>query len=81
MHYQINRTLTGYIIEFYLQGELVATLTVATSEAEKNIKTIMLEQHFGQRKSGLLFYFEEKLIQSKNPDMVTFWLDQVKEDL
>jgi hypothetical protein len=79
MHYEINQNVSGCVIKFYLQGELITFLTITKSFAEKRIKIIMLEQHFGQEKTGLLFYFEEELIQSQNPDLVTYWLNQVEE--
>jgi hypothetical protein len=81
MHYQINYSLSGYVVEFYLQGELIAVLNVTTSNAEKPIKNIELEQKFGSNKTGNLFYFDDKLIQSRNQDLVIYWLNQVEEKL
>jgi hypothetical protein len=81
MHYQINRSVSGVTVEFYLQGELIATLTISYSEAEKPIRVIEMKQHFGEKKTGMIFYFNGVIVHSNNKDAVDFWYDQIKDEL
>jgi hypothetical protein len=77
MKYSLRKEERSITITFTFQGEVLAELTLYRSEAEKKLRHVQLRQFFGERKSGARFYFEEKLIEERNPELIEAWVKEI----
>lgn len=77
MKYSIKKEGTYVTISFAFHGELLATLTLHRSVAEKPIRSIQLQQFFGQNKTGHRFYFDGVLVENKDPELIDEWVKEI----